>query len=166
MDNYMMLEGKKIPLTDEQVKMLKAVGTKKAPFERVKEGEDYYAIDIAGEVIPCEDYGHGVDDTLFNVANYCTDEELMQRRALHETLNRLLWRYSMEHGEQENEWDGSNNHYSIGVDVRKPGHPYTVIWCQVSTQNGLVYFPTSDIAQAAIQEIVEPFIKEHPEFVW
>lgn len=164
MDNYMMLEGKKIPLTDEQVKMLKAVGTKKTPFERVEEGEDYYAIDIEGEVIPCEDYWQRVDDALFNVANYCTDEKLMHRRALHETLNRLLWRFSIENGEAENPWDGDRAHWYI--QYSHVAETYHVDWVSNIHGIGIVYFLSREIAQLAIDEIVKPFMKVYPEFVW
>lgn len=35
---------------------------------------------------------------LYEAANYCTDEELLRRRALYEKLERCLWRFSMENG--------------------------------------------------------------------
>lgn len=50
MDNYIMLDGKKIPLTDEQVKMLKDVDNpkevKKSSFERGGDGCRYYYINV------------------------------------------------------------------------------------------------------------------------
>lgn len=43
---------------------------------------------------------------LYEAANYCTDEELLRRRALYEKLERCLWRFSMENG-------GSGNYYPV-----------------------------------------------------
>ena len=46
MENYIMLEGNKIPLTDEQVKMLrdskKPEKIEKSPFERVDSNSTYF----------------------------------------------------------------------------------------------------------------------------
>ena len=36
----------------------------------------------------------------------------------------------------------------------------------VAKAEGVVYFPSYEIAERALEEIVKPFIKEHPEFVW
>lgn len=164
MDNYIMLEGKKIPLTDEQVKiMLEVEAPKKSPFERVGHGSRYYLIYSDGEVCPDVDFQSPTDDHCYEVANYCTDETLMKQRALHETLSRLLWRFSMENGEGENPWDNRNSHWNIfrncqNVIVAGTAYAYSAM--------GSVYFPSQELAQRAINEIVKPFMKDHPEFVW
>ena len=165
MDNYIMFDGKKIPLTDEQIEMLKSeTEQKKAPFERVKKGKDYYAIDITGEVIPCTDYGFGADDMLFDAANYCTDEKMMKQRALHEVLSRLLWKYSIERDGTEGGWNSSTKHYVIYKII--PNGDFSIACTMVAKSAGSVYFKTQETAIRAIDEIVRPFIKEHPDFVW
>lgn len=164
-DNYIMFDGKKLPLTDEQIEMLKLeTKQKKMPFERAKRGKDYYAIDITGEVIPCTDYRFGTDDMLFDAANYCTDEKMMKQRALHETLNRLLWRYSVESGEANNPWDGDNQHFCIYFHEKK--RTFIVDFCRSAHSPCGVYFPTEEVANKAITDVVIPFLTEHPEFVW
>lgn len=165
MDNYIMLEGKKIPLTDEQVNMLKGTieQPKKSPFERVERGSEYYFIDADGEVNPDFDLQSPNDDYCYEIANYCADKELMEQRALHETLNRLLWRFSMENGEGENPWDNESSHWNIvgnGQNVIMPSSVYSY-----STM-GSVCFPSQELAQQAIDEIIKPFMKDHLEFVW
>lgn len=163
MKNYIVFEGKKIPLTDEQVKIMLEVETLKSPFERVERGSRYYLIYSNGEVHHDFDVQSPTDDNCYKVANYCTDETLMKQRALHETLNRLLWRFSIENGEGENPWDNRSNHWNIARNCQNviiPNSAYS------RRAMGSVYFPSQKLAQRAIDEIVKPFMKEHPEFVW
>lgn len=47
MENYIMIDGVKIPLTDEQVKMMRTGASKSNPFEEIREDEvDEYLFDI------------------------------------------------------------------------------------------------------------------------
>lgn len=166
MDNYIMLEGKKIPLTDEQVNILKGTieQPKKSPFERVYHGSRYYLIHSDGEVCPDVDFQSPTDDHCYEVANYCTDETLMKQRALHETLNRLLWRFSIENGEGENPWDNEHRHYEICyITVTEHLESYAVTDVKGL---GAIHFPSKELAQRAIDEIIKPFMKDHPDFVW
>ena len=98
MENYICINGKKAELTEEQLKALGIELPKVNPFERVKKTTPFYFITAKGKA----EYGVELNDyhcsELYNVANYCTDKAIMEQRALHETLNRLLWRYAMEHG--------------------------------------------------------------------
>lgn len=166
-DNYIMFEGKKIPLTDEQIKILKGTETpkevKKNPFERQLHHR-YYYITTIGKVDEGRDKDWTCDDNVFSVANYCTDKKLTGQRALHETLNRLLWRFSMENGEGENLWDGDHLHYFIYYNSAEEYFDVSN-YCIYRTE-GTTYFPSDKLARRAINEIVRPFMKEHPDFVW
>lgn len=156
-------EGKKLPLTDEQIEMLKLeTKQKKMPFERAERGKDYYVIDITGEVLACTDYRFGTDDMLFDAANYCTDEKIMKQRALHEKLSRLLWKYSMEHCGGEGRWNCENKHYVIYKAV--PNGGFEVASTISAKSTGAVYFEDWRTARRAINEIIEPFTIEHPDF--
>lgn len=167
MENYIMLEGNKIPLTDEQVKMLrdskKPEKIEKSPFERVDSNSTYFYINDYGIIE--EDYDtYPEDEYRREVANYCTDKSLMIQRALHETLNRLLWRFSMENGEGENLWNCCNTHYEIywSYDLASFN-----ISCNVTVKSPTsIYFPTKEIANKAIDEIVIPFMEANPDFVY
>lgn len=162
MENYIMLDGKKIEIGAELAEMLaqavKQEPEKVDPFE-VQEWKDYYCITPYGDV---DRY-----DTLFSellpVANYCTDKELMEQRALHETLNRLLWRYSEQHG-GDREWDGCNEHWYIAANY--PQKNFIVMAAAWTREIGAVYFADKQTGLKAISEIVEPFMAEHPEFRW
>ena len=91
----------------------------------------------------------------------------MEQRAMHETLNRLLWRYSETHGGDPawtiGEYPEFVHHYEICYD-----HSCKV-FRTVSVVNGKctgIYFKDEKTAEAAIEEVVVPFMAAHPEFVW
>ncbi len=167
MTDFIQINGKKIPLTNEQVEQIKSAGiVKDNPFERAKEGDFYYYIDVVGIIRKAKDINTGSDNNCFDTANYCTDKKPLEQRALHEILNRLLWRFSMTH-DNADEQNGIYRYF---------------IWCDCTSKtnclrigdngngslraNGLIYFKNRQIAEQAIEEIVNPFIEQHPEFVW
>ena len=161
MENYLMINGKRIDLTEEQIEILTEGCRKEDPFER-RPGEIAYYINYDGKVYSDTDDEAEQDDEAYDVANYCTSKELMEQRALHEILNRRLWRYSEQHG-GEAEWDGKNRHWSVAVS--KENDQLDFVWvCSIKTL-GEIYFRDEATARGAAREIVEPFLKEHPGFV-
>jgi hypothetical protein len=162
MENYIMLNGKRIDLTAEQIETL--VGKQeKDPFERVKTGKIYYFVDYDGCVEFVDDCLASADNDRYAVGNYCTDKELMEQRALHETLNRLLWRYSMQHGGREVAC--IKNETTNWYISTKEGVLYTSN-CYGKRGLGEVAFCDEQTVNAAIEEIVKPFMEKHPEFRW
>ena len=165
MENYIVLNGKRTELTEEQLKELGIIMEKKNPFTRVNNGETYYFITTTGEVENSTEINHSIDNELYNLANYCTDEKLLQQQAYRETLNRLLWRYSMEHDGDKINWNDNNQckHY-INYSYSTEG--FYTNWHTISRNHAIVYFHTIEIAENAIKEIIEPFLQEHPDFKW
>lgn len=168
MENYIVINGKKAELTKEQLKAL-GIKTNENPFDRAEHGNLFYNIGPDGKLYKnyeCinENITITMYDNYYATANYCTDEKLLKQRALHETLNRLLWRFSCENGELENKWNNDNFHYSIYWD--KKSNKINISFSNCKKLEGLIYFPSYAIAKCAVKEIVEPFIKEHPDFVW
>lgn len=99
MENYICINGKKTELTEEQMKTLGIELPKTSPFNRVKYMRDaYFYIASDGCVYTDLDGRGNVSNHRFNAANYCTDKAIMEQRALHETLSRLLWRFSEQNG--------------------------------------------------------------------
>lgn len=167
--NKLILDGVEYGLSDSLVAKLKeemaindAVRHKPGAFDRV-EGEQYCHTDIYGGVTKYIDRGDNVDSALYAVANYCRDEELMDQRALHETLNRLLWRYSEMHG-GDSPWDTVNNNHHFICKCGSSG--LTVMYAVETKAPGMVYFKDKKTARSAITEVIKPFLAEHPEFVW
>ena len=161
-ENYLMLNGKRIDLTEEQVKTLTAE-EKKSPFERMKKGDKYFFIEYDGEVDEDTEAEVSDDDSCYSIANYCTDKAMMEQRALHETLNRILWRYSEERG-GDNEWNGCKYHWRIVKNEETK--TFSTEYNSIIKEQGIIYFKNKETAQSAIEEIIKPFMKEHPKFVW
>ena len=163
MENYIVINGKKAELTEEQLKALGIETEKKNPFARCQDEEKYYYIEYDGEVLQDTEYNSETDIKCYKVANYCTDKNLLQQRAWHETLNRLLWRYSMEHDGDKIKWNDDQWKYIIYYDR---GCCTFKIDMYRTFNYDSIWFYTRGIAENAIKEIIEPFMKEHPGFVW
>ena len=168
MDNYICIDGVKVLLNDSQISELRAIlekrETKKnSPFERQKYSDKYYYITNTGEVDTDSEANCNVDSVRYDNVNYCTDEELLRQRALEEILARRLWRYSMEHGGDKIDWSNSQqSKFVIHCDAIDDSFYITSNEnCQIINTT---YFVDYETAMNAIKEVVEPFMKEHPDF--
>lgn len=163
MTNYICINGKKAELTEEQMRALGIELPKRSPFKRGNFGDTYYYIHMDGDVCADDEDGYTEDEMLFNVANYCTNEAIMEQRALHEILNRLLWRYSMEHDRDKIDWIiACKNKYYIYYSHQDK--QFLVNYSNTYQDIGQIYFYNYESAENAIKEIIEPFMKAHPEF--
>lgn len=130
---------------------------KRNPFERVEEGESFYFIRGNGDVMTLKENSLCFTGKYHNCANYCTDEELLRRRALYEKLERCLWRFSMENG-------GSGDFYPI---LYKSTRTWNVVTTPV--QRFGPSFHTREACQRAIEEVIKPMldgIAKEEIFVW
>ena len=160
------IDGKEVKLTDEQIKALNLALEKKLqnPFERVKRGEEYYCIKEIGEIYNYYDKGDLFDESVYAESNYFNDKNFANQVALHQLLYRKLLKYAYDNEFEDEEWNGTNMHaYIIYNFTRKD---YDIRWTRNEKEPGTVYFKTPTRATAALNEVVMPFVKEHPEFVW
>ena len=161
-ENYLIIEGIKVPLTDEQVAMIKGTGAlklkEKSPFSRVKKNDPYWFIHIDGTITQTYELESEADDNQFSCANYCSDKELIEERAIREELSRLLWRFSMENGSKDIDWEDPNRFkYSICIYFDGESLKWEIgksIKCKCLNE---VFLIDEDTARRAIREIVEPF---------
>lgn len=162
-ENYIVINGKRAELTEEQMKML-GIEVRKNPFDRTNNpcGE-YFYIDAFRVCVVSEEYS---DEWkwFFEVANYFNDEQFANQVALHQLLYRKLLKFSYDNGfEDVEEWNGENGHWAIRYNS------YRNEFCSYY-QDGYkahdVYFSSEEGANRAIKEVVEPFMKEHPKFMW
>lgn len=167
MDNYICIDGVKVLLNDSQISELRMILEKKetkknSPFERQKYGDEYYFINSIGEVGSSCDFTYDYDSIRHDIANYCTDEELLDQRALEEILARRLWRYSMEHGGDKIDWSSNKSKYVIYYDAEN-GLFYTTNNV-ISQAINATYFIDRKTAVDAIEMVIKPFMKEYPSF--
>lgn len=162
MDNYIMLNGKKIPLTPEQVKLIQADEPKKSPFDRADLNDKFYFVESDFNCLRTIENNTELDNYLFECGNYCTDKNIMKQHALYMKLNNLLWRYSMTHGGDKIDWYSDLTkvfiYYNANTDSFRTSECYFVKYF------GAVPFVNSKTADNAIEEVVKPFLEEHPDF--
>ena len=157
-DNYAVINGKKIELTEKQIKAL-GFEIRKPLFERVTDGGPYYFISCYGDI----DADSREDDGLFDNVNYFNDEYFANQVALHQLLYRKLLKFAYENDCEDREWGTKYEHWRIYYDT--DSDKFDIDVNDAFKYQG-VYFSTREGAEQAIKKVVEPFVKEHPEFVW
>lgn len=146
------IDGEKISLNEEEYEAVRNIvdgcKSKSDPFERDVDSV-FYIINSMREVDYIVDY-FGYDDAekFYECANYCTEKKLMMKRAYYEKLERLLWRYSMQHG-------GPGN-YTIAYD--EVCKNFSV---QVTKSQKVLgpTFATYEAAKNATEEIIRPMLE-------
>lgn len=162
-ENYIILNGKRTELTDEQLKLL-GIERPSNPFERVDKLELYYYISGRDDIC-CMWDGFATEDKLhFDNANYFNDEDFANRVMLHQQLYRKLLKYSYDNDAEVTEEDLKNNtsKYYICRSYEK----FHVDCVAPAVTFGTVYFKSKEVAERAITDIIKPFMKEHPEIAW
>ena len=159
----LMVDGKEVQLTEEQLKLL-GFEVRKNPFERAVKGGRYFYINVHGVVRQHYDVEDPYEEKAYEVANYFTDEVFANQVALHQLLYRKLLKFAYDNEcEDTAEWDRENAHWTIRYDdLRNEFCPYY----QDDYKTRDVHFSSEEGAERAIEDVVKPFVKEHPEFVW
>lgn len=165
MSNYAMINGKRVELTDEQVKAL-GVEVRKNPFERLKNdmtGCYYYITEFGDVTFSYEDYNSG-NEKQYKTVNYFNDEVFAEQVALHQLLYRKLLKFAYDNGSEDTaEWNGANKHWFVRWSCDTGNF---IIFNEYYYKGQEVYFSSDEAAKRAGREVVEPFMKEHPDFVW
>lgn len=162
-DNYAVINGKKVELTDGQLSML-GFETRNNPFKRGGRYVRYFYIDSDDNIHKDFDSYLAIENRRFERVNYFGDEELARQVALHQLLYRKLLKFAYDNEcEDTKKWGKNNIHWSIKYDN---GRSTLTSYCQRIYKSQEVHFPSKEDAERAIKEVVKPFMKEHPDFVW
>mgnify|MGYP007043621177 FL=1 len=154
------IDGKEVQLTDKQLRVL-GIERRENPFGRTSNlcGEYFYTDAFGCVGVGSEEYSD-VWRQLWNAANYFNDKAFAKRVALRQLLDRKLLKYAYDNGYEATE--ESNQYY---VNYCPSTKSYTVqIDC--GFRAFCTHFSSYKATERAIEEIVKPFVKEHPEFVW
>lgn len=163
-ENYIVINGKKAELTDEQMKALGIAHKRKNPFKSVGYDKNYYYTDCFGTIVQTTDNCNAVSARFQNAANYFNDETFAKQVALHQLLYRKLLKFSYDNGYHDTaEWNGLNRHWGVYYNVET--HQFAVD-CYGSHKRVGYWFSSGVGAARAIDEVIRPFMREHPEFVW
>ena len=156
---YITHEGKKVllTLTDEQIQeILTQTQKPKTGWERVEEGESYWAYNGKASVIIGEK-NVNYDDDRFSHANYFSDDSFAQDIIRAQELQRKLWRRSAELCEKVDWNDNRCSKFSIYYDCDRQ-----LLFVQALYMiNGFghVYFDTKEHAKQVMDEF-------HDELIW
>lgn len=164
-ENYIVLNGKKTELTDEQLKLL-GIERPSNPFERVDKSERYYFVMSNDDVDYTVDDCNRIDKKYFDNANYFNNKNFATQVMLHQKLWRKLLKYAYEHkvNVPDDAWDEDSFKYFVAYD--KDHNECVIEFGSSRPALGIVYFKNKYVVEYAIRDVVEPFMKEHPEFVW
>ncbi len=166
MDNYIVINGKKAELTKEQLKALgiEIENKRNNPFnDKLKDQEEYFVITAEDVRTSLYDHITITDIQRLNNANSFNDKDFAKQVYLHELLNRKLLKCAWDNEAEDCEWDEKNEHYYIYLNAKDKVFAVNTAYIH---KESTVYFSNMNIAEQAIENVVKPFIEEHPEFVW
>ena len=103
--NYIVINGKRAELTEEQMKVL-GIEVKKNPFDRVSSDDRYYYTIVSSDVLRRVDINDRTDRRLYDAINYFSDKAFAEQVALHQLLYRKLLKFTYDNEYEDTaEWD-------------------------------------------------------------
>lgn len=166
MDNtYLVVNGVKIPLTDEQKKSLGL--TFENPFAEPSMRENYYYITSEGAVDISINTWNNSDNRRFDEVNCFKNRDFASIVAKKQLLYRMLLKFAYDNEAVDLPWDRHNYHFYIRYEyndgVDEP--TWEVAAALINRSANEVYFSKESVAKDAIEEIVKPFFSAFPEIV-
>lgn len=161
-ENYIVINGKRAELTEEQLEKL---GIKVSNNKRWRGNlhEKYYRVDTFNQVSSLQDINNDYDTWLYNSHNYFETAEEAEKYARVLETEMLLRKYADKHNE-DMPWDGRCRHYFFYYNV--PSNVVCIDYYTCSKEAREIYFSSREIAKAAIEKIGEERIKEYLAYEW
>lgn len=157
-ENYIVINGKKIELTEEQLKQLGIEVKKENPYQSdnaihaFMNDDGRIEFEASMYVEPCK--------TIFQ--SFAT-RELAEQTYSRELLERKLRAYAYDHNSEQIDYKCRKIKSVILYDHDL--ERFTITRCN-GWNFGIASFTSDKIAENAIKEVIEPFMKEHPNFKW
>ena len=133
----------------------------KNPFDRVKKNKQYYIITTDNEINEIREYNEIFDDKHHECSNYFNDKDFAKQVMLHQRLFRKLLKFKLER-EAADKCFG----YCFFVNLDDTEMLYVDETFIANRSCNGVYFNERSTAELALKEVVEPFLEEHPDFIW
>lgn len=163
-DIKLLIDGKEVEITGELAKMINEQVRQKNPFARVEYGEKYFFIDDQDDITSFSETNNCLDRQRETHANYFNNYMYARQAMLHQLLYRKLLKFAYEWNAFDNRpWDGITDHFYIVYNYTYKRFEFAA---STTLKKDAVYFATISAAKKAIGDAVEPFCKDHPEFVW
>lgn len=156
MADFIYIDGVEYKVDKELVDLIKnhANNSLNNSFERQTKGAGYYYIENDGVVYEATELGFSLIDRRYEIGNYCTDKELLKKRAAEEGLLRKMWRFSLTHGGDKIDWNNKDTQkwYLSFTEGR-----VAIFFGYVSHQIGAIYFNSRETAEEAKKEFEKEF---------
>ena len=153
--------GKEIELSVELANQLQEVidkENKQTGWNRLNEQKKYYFNDSLNATIWNYENNDNTDNKLYNVANYFSSEELAEKIAFKQMLERKLMRFSAEHeGDKIDLKDVNKQKYYICYNYHTNKLEISIFYSYCNF--GGVYFYSEEVVQQAIKEFKDDLIK-------
>lgn len=162
MENYIVINGRKAELTEDQLKKLGIAISKR---ERVGQDEYYYYVGLGGGVCEWTDGHFEADDKLYESYNYFTSRDEAEAYARVLDTEKELRHFAEDHNKIEFDWeDDLEKKWYMRYDCINDA--IMVDFCFYFKNGRTIYFAGEDIAKAAIKKIGEHRIKEYFKYEW
>lgn len=136
--------------------------SKKNPFKNYQDDFMYpYVIDTIGRIrqsdldIKC----------LERECNAFYDRNCAQQVALQQLLYRKLLKYAYENDAFADDWTDLNSVKYL-ISKHTGSNKIVIDFNYGIKHSNVVYFTDKKVAEQAIEDVILPFMVEHPEFVW
>ena len=164
MDNtYLVVNGVKVPLTEEQKKSLGL--TFENPFAEPAMRENYYYITAEGAVDVSTNTWDDSDNRRFDEVNCFKNRTFANVVAKKQPPYRMLLKFAYDNDAVDLPWDRHNYHFYIRYEyndgVNEP--TWEVAAALINRSANEVHFSKESVAKDAIEEIVKPFFSAFPE---
>lgn len=164
MDNtYLVVNGVKVPLTDEQKKSLGL--TFENPFAEPAMRENYYYITSEGAVGVSTNTWDDSDNRRLDEVNCFKNRDFANVVAKKQLLYRMLLKFAYDNDAVDLPWDRHNYHFYIRYEYNEGVDEPTweVAAALINRSANEVYFSKASVAKDAIEEIVKPFFSAFSE---
>lgn len=123
-------------------------------FERQVIGTDYYCIGTNSVVHKTTELETFLDDRRYEIGNYCTNEDLLEKRAAEEVLLRKMRRFSLTHDGDKIDWNnGDTQKWYLSYTLEGIVISYVYLLHQI----GVIYFNSKEVAEEAKKEFGKEF---------
>lgn len=166
MDNtYLVVNGIKVPLTDEQKKSLGL--TFENPFAEPSMRENYYYITSEGAVDISINTWNNSDNRRFDEVNCFKNRTFANVVAKKHLLYRMLLKFAYDNDAVDLPWDRHNYHFYIRYEYNDGADEPTweVAAALINRSANEVYFSKKAVAEEALETVVKPFFSAFPEIV-
>lgn len=158
MTDFIYIDGVEYKANKELIDLIKnhANNCLSNSFERQVIGTDYYCIGTDGVVHKTTELGTSLDDKRYEIGNYCTNEDLLKKRAAEEALLRKMWRFSLTHDGDKIDWNNKDTYkWYLGFDSKR--REVIVSFVNALRQTGVIYFNSREVAEEAKKEFGKEF---------